>query len=539
MQKAAKYALTAALCVLAALYSCRKEPTYWEDDFVAPIAQGKLTLANLFPDTTIKTDPDSSLRIAFDAEVINYGIDSLLKIPDTTITTVSTNTIVPKIAITPGMTILTNTSSTYYDFPNGIKLATATIKFGKVKVELVNTARQPLSYHYKLLSAFKNTVMLDTVFEIPKATYSGTVCTSQGTLSTFLNLAGYLIDFTGVNKNVTNTVDQWGQVSVSTNAQPDTLYINQGLISTFTFTGIVPQYAQGYFGNQSVSVGPDTTDFTVFSNMQSGLLNLNSADVKLRLINEFGVAMKASIGNLTALSTANAASTVLTSTVVGNSFTLNGAVNNGSSLPVTAGTKTITLNNSNSNIKDLIGILPDKFIYQVNTQLNPNGNLGGNNDFAYYGTGFKAYLNADIPLQFSASNLVLIDTTDINFTTVSQLDNVNHGQLLLTATNSYPFSIQLQGYLLDENRNVLEPLFGTPNTIQQPPLDANFKVIAPLNSTLSVPLTAGKIVNLKKARYIKYLATFNTAAQPNPVKFYSHYTLDILLTADINYTIGK
>jgi hypothetical protein len=92
----------------------------------------------MFPDTTIKTNPDSSLKIAFEASVISYGIDSLLKIPDTTITTVTTNTLSPSIPVVlgPGQQIFSSLSSTYYDFPNGILLTKAIVKFGKVRVEL-------------------------------------------------------------------------------------------------------------------------------------------------------------------------------------------------------------------------------------------------------------------------------------------------------------------------------------------------------------------------------------------------------------------
>jgi len=540
MQRSVKHSFVSFLLLIILLGGCRKENTFWEDDLVAPLAHGSLSLGNMFPDTTIKSNADSSLKIAFETALINYGIDSLLKIPDTTITTVSTNTFLATYPFTPGASLFNTTSSTYYNFPNGVLLKYASIRTGIVKVELTNTVRQPIDYHYQLLSGKKNNQILDTIFVIPGAVYSGTVLVSVGTNTCNINLAGYDIDFTGINKNQNNTIDQDGQISISTTAQADTLFLNQGLTSKFTFTGIVPQYAQGYFGNEIVSIGPDTTSFDVFNTIQSGMLNLNSADVKLKIVNEFGVAMRATINNLTAISTPNAATSTLTSSTVLNAANnINGAINNGPLAPVTAATKTLTLNNSNSNIKDLIGILPDKFIYQLTTQLNPQGNQGGNNDFAYYGTGFKAYLNADIPLHFSASNIMLADTVDLTLANINQLDNINRGQLILTATNSYPFAINLQGYLLDANKNIIDILFSTPNTIQAPMLDANFKVIAPLQSKLFVPLNPGKINSLKNAKYIYYSATFNTASQPSQIKFYDHYTLDLLLTADINYTIGK
>lgn len=542
MPKPMKYSLFTILLASLLLFGCRKESTFWEDDFVAPLAKGNLSLGNMFPDTTIKTNPDSSLKIAFETQLINFGMDSLLKIPDTTITNVAK---VPfSFTVSPNTTLLQTTSSTYYDFPNGILLSKSSIKFGKVKVELYNTARQPLSYHYQLLSAFKNNVMLDTVFEIPPGIYStnpSSVCVTPGTLTDTIDLSGYDIDFTGASNNTNNTVNQFGEVKTSTLAVTDTIFANTGLTSNFTFMGIVPQYAQGYFGNQLVQIGPDSASFDVFNTIQSGILNLNSATVQLKIVNEFGVVMRTTIGNLKAVSTANNQTVTINgsnSTPLASPININGGINTGSGS--IAATKTVTLNNINTpSITNFIGILPDKFYYDLSAQLNPYGNLSGNTDFAYYGTGFKVYMNADIPLHFSATDIVLLDTMPLDLSGVSQFDNINYGQLILTAQNSYPFSINLQGYLLDANKNIIDQLFNAPNTLAAPMLDANFKVIAPIESKLFVPLNKNKIANLRSAKYIYYSARFNTAAQPNQIKFYSHYTLGLLLTADINYTIGK
>ncbi len=544
MPKTRKYSLFTILLASLLLCNCRKESTFWEDDFVAPLAKGNLSLGNMFPDTTIKTNPDSSLKIAFETELINFGIDSLLKIPDTTITTTAINTLGP-VVLDTGVTIFSNSSTTYYDFPNGILLTKAIVKFGQVKVELSNTARQPLKYHYQLPSAKRNNVMLDTIFEIPKGIYStnpSSVCVTPGTLTCYINLSGYDIDFTGTNNNTNNTVNQNGAVSTSGSGAKDTLFGNTGLTSNFTFMGIVPQYAQGYFGNQLVQIGPDSAAFDVFNTIQSGILNLNSATVQLKIVNEFGVVMRTTIGNLKAVSTANNQTVTINgsnSTPLASPININGGINTGSGS--IAATKTVTLNNINTpSLTNFIGILPDKFYYDLSAQLNPPPiPNNGNTDFAYYGTGFKAYMNADIPLHFSASNIVLQDTMPLDLSGVSQFDNINYGQLILTAQNSYPFSINLQGYLLDANKNVIDVLFSTPNTLAAPMLDANFKVIAPLESKLYVPLNKSKIGNLRSAKYIYYSATFNTASQPNQVKFYDHYTLGLLLTADINYTIGK
>jgi len=536
------------LMLLLAINACKKEKSYWDDDFVAPIAHGSLSLSNLFPDTTLKSNADSSLKISFETALVNYQLDSLLKIPDTTTFVKDTLGFNPPptnpILIHPNDQMFTvdisnpNQAENYYNFPNGIQLKKAIIRQGAVQIKMENTVRQPIYYHYQLLSATKNNHVLDTIFKIPGGDAISGSLNNPGILNATLNLAGYTIDFTGINHNKYNTLIETYTVSIAPYAQPiDTIFYRQGFSAYFSFKSIIPQYAVGYFGNQTINVGPDTASFNIFNTIKSGLLNLNSANVNLRIINEFGVAMRATINTLSSISTANSQTVTLNSSALASPININAAINTGtgsSALP-----KTITLNNSNSNITNFIGILPDKLGYKLTAQINPHRNQSLGNDFGYYGTAFKVYMDADIPLYFSASNLILADTVAFNVSGVNQLQNINRGQLILTATNAYPFSINLQGYLLDANKQVIDVLFNAPNTIQAPALDVNFKVIAPQQTKLTIPLNPDKITKLQKAKYIYYKSTFNTVSQPNRIKFYNYYNLDLLLTADVNYSVGK
>ena len=536
----------ALLCVCLFNF-CKRSPTTWEDDLVAPLATGSLSLANLFPDTIIKANADSTLKISFESTLINYQLDSLIKIPDTTITTAFSFTFSPTFTSTPippktNIPLSTNTlTPNPYNLPSGIQLKKAIIKQGKIKFVMTNTVYQPLIYHYLLYSAKKNNHILDTIFNIPKAdSTSG----QPGILNGVINLAGYTINFSGSNQTSFNTTVEIDSVMIAPNASPQgLLYYNQGIISKFTFEGMIPQYAFGNFGNQTITVGPDTTSFVGFNSIKKGILNLNSANVSVNISNQFGVAMKAKISNLSSINTFNPSVETLNTNALNNIIVGAGQDNNGPNNPVvnvSPATQTVTLNNSNSNVKNFIGNLPNKLSYKLTAQINPAPFANNfNNDFGYYGTSFSAKLSMDVPLYFSASNLMLADTVSLNISSISQLQNINKGNIILTATNLYPFSIFLNAVLLDANKHPIDNLFNSPSIIEAPALDANGKVIAPLKSKLYVPLTPQKITNLQKARYVAYSATFNTTNQPTQVKFYSNYTLDLLLTADLNYTVGK
>ena len=536
-----------ALVCICLLSYCKRNPTTWDDNIVAPLANGNLSLGNLFPDTVIKANADSSLVIALNTGLINFQIDSLIKIHDTTIVTTDSLPF-SKFPIHPGENISSllpsnNNSSTYYNLPNGVLLRKAIVKQGKVKVVMYNTVTEPLVYIYQLTSASKGGVILTQTFNIPKAINN----TTPGDTTVYIDLSGYTIDFTGTG-NAVNTIMQTSTITISPYAHNDTAYALQGIKSYFTFENIIPQYALGYFGNQSIKIGPDTAAFNVFNSIKKGILNLNSASVSLTVNNQFGVEMMADIGSITSINTNNPSNVTLTYTNVplANVDIHAAHDNNGPNNPVVSvstSPKVFTFNNSNSNVKDFIGNLPGRLSYKLTAQINPpfggNPNQSGNNDFAYYGTTFSADLNMNVPLFFSASNLILGDTVSLDLSTVNQLQNINNGHLILTATNSYPFSINLVATLLDANKQPIGSLFSSPSLIQCPPLDANNKVINALQSKLYIPLTPQKTSIIQKAKYIYYTATFNTTNQPNRVKFYSNYTLGLLLTADINYTVGK
>src|ERR1700758_3467264 len=127
--------ITLALLYVCLLSFCKRSPTTWEDDVVAPLVTGSLTLSNLFPDTVIKANADSSLKISFETALINYQLDSLIKIPDTTITTAFALPFGPA-AISAGMNLYYNSTpgvptENVYNLPSGIQLKKAIIKQGK------------------------------------------------------------------------------------------------------------------------------------------------------------------------------------------------------------------------------------------------------------------------------------------------------------------------------------------------------------------------------------------------------------------------
>ena len=77
-----------ALFIIGTLtFSCKKildKPT-WDTELLAPVIKTTLTLNNLLSDSVIQTNPDSSLKLVYQSDVFNIDVDSIFKIPDTTL----------------------------------------------------------------------------------------------------------------------------------------------------------------------------------------------------------------------------------------------------------------------------------------------------------------------------------------------------------------------------------------------------------------------------------------------------------------------
>ncbi|MDP2387010.1 MAG: hypothetical protein Q8M29_11600 [Bacteroidota bacterium] len=519
--------------------SCRKEKTYWDADIVAPVATSSLSLSNLFPDTLLEANSGGQLSINFEAELFRLAADTLLELPDTSFKNVFGPVMFQGgyFNYQPGQTLYSSANNLVsFQIANGIKLKEAVIRSGKVHLEVRNPLRQPTEFICSVGSAELNGVPLLISLTVPAGTQA-----SPAYRDTFVTVDNYHVDFSGNDGTKTNTISQSLIFKIAPNAVTDTLKYGDTLKSLITFVDLIPDYGRGYFGNQTLTLGPDTAIFDVFNQISSGSLGLDSANIQVQMQNEFGVDLRSNLTAVQSISPINA-SVNLTGSNIGTSFNVGRAIATGNpASPVTPYNKTIAFTNTNSNINQFIGNLPNSISYALSSQINPLGNISGYNDFVYYGTNFKADLKAHVPLRFSANNIVLRDTTEFNVSALSEeIDKVNEGKLILKATNSYPFSLAVTGILLDENNQPIEPLISAPNNlVNAPVVNASNVVVAPQETIIEIYFDKGKFESIKKARKIAYYITFNTTNQPNAVAFLNWYKLDLLLTADFNYSVNK
>lgn len=526
-----KGSLLILLLLSITFWSCRKEwghPT-WETGIVAPLAKTTLTINDILADSLVQQNPDSSLTIVYHNELYSITPDTLVKIPDTTIANAYNYTFGPSINMTAGDYILPNTvSSTQYDL-NGAELTNAVIRSGGIRFNITNKVKAPIRFNYRIPSAALNSIVFDVTVTIPAGTASG-----PGTFNNYYDLSGYDINLTGSTGNSVNTIvtSSWAQIDPSFTGTV-VVYNTDTLKTSITFDDVIPAFAIGYFGQETISVGPETSDFSIFSRITDGTIQLEDVSIDLQLENGIGADARLNISDLTSISTRTGSSISLNHPVIGSNININRAYFNSSGTLVKT-YNSYALTPQNSNIKQMIENLPDKLGYSLQADINPMGNVSGHKDFVAYGHGLKASLNITLPLSLIATNLTLADTIAVNIDP-EQAGKIKQGTFTLFADNGFPFDAQVQMYILDAYNNRLDSIMPVINHIDEAPVDASLKVISKKLTKLVVPVSESRMSSLLSSKKLLLITKFNTAAQPNYIKIYSNYGIDLKLTGDFDY----
>ncbi|HET6991640.1 MAG TPA: hypothetical protein VFJ43_09970, partial [Bacteroidia bacterium] len=311
---------------------------------------------------------------------------------------------------------------------------------------------------------------------------------------------------------------------------------------TNTISGIKPYYIRGYFGNQTIQVGPEETGFSLFHKIQSGSIGLDSLKMSIDVDNYVGMDSRLTINRVWSHNTRTGQIVNLNNSVIGTPINVNRGVLTGSWLPVIPSSYNFTFDNSNSNAKALVENLPDQLGYDVTLITNPLGNVSGNNDFLFTDYGINATLNVEMPLNLFADQLVIADTVVPNFSSVKNQDNILKGTLNLYAANSFPFDASLDVYFLDVNGNVTGSVVAQPNTINSGPVTMSGGYLVSVgfsNSQIRIPLTETETQAMFHSAKIVFVSKFDTNSNPVYAKIFASNRLDINLSADFDYRVGN
>lgn len=520
------------LAIFGLFSGCRKNfETDWDVDLAAPIARSDLKIKNFFKDSLFQTDAGNVLHLAFSKAMASFRLDTLLKIPDTLI--VNSFVVIPHLYVAPGQPLIgfPITQEIDFDINNGVELKKVIIDQGTLKVKYVNTYTQPLTFSLTLPGAtrYGNPFIINET--IPPGTAG---------ITKYYDLNNYSILLNGLNGNKSNSLVQSVLISVPSYAQGDTTRNGQSVEADISYTKLVPAYVEGYFGQQNIDIKYDSTALNLNKNLEVSNLQINSASINFRIVNEFGVDINAQLTNIKSVNSAKNTSVLLNAQGLSNININRAGKTSNLSNPVFPSVKSIPVNTGNSNLKQFLDNVPDYIAYQGKIVVNPLGNVSGTNDFAFLNTGITIFADVDIPLELEADYFKLTTTTPLDLTGVSQIDNINSGNIIIQATNGFPFEAVLQGYILNDQQQIVDSLFDvTGNTIHRGILNSNNDVTQAVYTKILVPFSESKLKHLKQCKTIKFVSRFNMPASPPDIKIYDYYDLNLVMSVDVNYRAKK
>jgi len=524
--------LFTTLLLLTAL-ACRKidlSPS-WDVELLAPIAQSRISLDQLLSQNELRTNSDGESEVFFEGEIFSYSLDSLFRIPDTSITKVNQGNIIP-ITINPTQTWASDTNNSRFQIKD-VSLLEAELADGKIVFEISSNITEPIDMVYVVPGATKDGQVLNLSRTIPAA--AGT--NSPSVIRDSIDLTGYRLDLRGKDANTANTIYFYFSATVAANANPVSIGNLQNVTLTTSYKNLLPYYGRGYFRQQVLAETGTAEDFDVFSNLPSGEIDLDEIELIFDIKNAIGVDISAEIEALTALNTSSGKSVELSGPGKNQILNLNRATEqSGLDPPVFPQFRTHTINTDNSNLDELLEILPDQMNYQLNLEINPLGAVSGGNDFIYLNTGIDIDLNARVPLRFKATNLIYLDTLELQLDPDEKettTDAIYEGSLFLKTQNTFPVDVEPVLYFLDSNQVIKDSIFSDEQVLAYlPNSESEFS-----QNILEFVLRENQVDALYDYPNILLKLRIQTGG-PNIVSFKPDQYLQVVLSADFRYKMN-
>ncbi|PKP23198.1 MAG: hypothetical protein CVU05_00530 [Bacteroidetes bacterium HGW-Bacteroidetes-21] len=437
------------------------------------------------------------------------------------------------------------------DFANNdIQLTRAIIKEGMTNVVLQNTLGEAIHFSFEIPGAKLNNIPFLIQGTLPAGTVSNS---SEVSLSK--DLSNYDIDFKGIRPfeliegdlNGNNMVDApvdnslYYKLSGSIDSSGNFINLSQSdfVSAQCSFQHIKPAYIKGYFGNMQKDTTGVTT-FDLFPDIDIDGASFAQARLFLSVENQIGASAAMHINTLRAINTQNGQSALLSGLAATNPFMVTSASDpNSLAIPVTPTMNVLELNEQNSNIQQLVSVLPNTLEYNIGFELNPGQNPPAPNtgtDFAYDNAHLSCYLNTEIPLNLSFTNLQIHDTAISDLQSLNT-ENINYGNLVLYSYNLFPFDAVVNLYFLDSNQVLIDSLSASPILVNAGIPSQNGKVLTPYVTKSVVPFNSIRLENLKQTRKIKVTGKFNSAPPSQHVQVYNDYFIEFKLVGDFNYHI--
>jgi len=470
-------------------------------DLAFPLVDQYLTFADLLPEFDrqfVVSGPDGLLRIVY-REEFTFGFDDLgIFIPDIPPVTISFPATIP-----PNLYFVGNAMTFQQSHTQQMLIA---------DVRIDSARSQEMDFRFQISTQIQNPFRIDMIahnivdangrpFQISRS-FPGSRTSNQGTV-----IDSVLFAYSIVPDNSQPADLHVFNFYYTITVYRDTLIIYEQTALTnisVSFRNIEPNYIFGYFGMQNFEVS-GYTDLSIFDRFPMDLLEIEHAEMQVRVTNAFGIpiALNADIETLRR-NPPNARMEI-------NDERLDFPTNI-LAPPIVSPPFQMEIQNL---INDNLGNLPYRVQYSATLTLNPDNNPMQQN-FASRNSFVRVEAGVEIPMRLRIGGLVVSDTID--FAGLPFPDGIISFSIRANLHNAFPIDVAVSLFLLDGNFQIIDSIWAlTPDDTEKRPLTVpggrveNGRVVEPRIAQMQVPLSNSQIENLRNTRHIKIVGVLNTS----------------------------
>ncbi len=512
----------------------------WNPTFSAPAAYGSLSLEDMLNefDSTGFIDSDTSglIYITYSSELFSYNVDDWLQIPDQEFEQVffrSPVDIPPELIGQLADTVTYEQARDYNFVPQrNEKIDSITFDKGNININVVSTIK-----HTGIVTISSDMIMIG---------------------GQPLNEVIKVSDTTGTFEETVVIPLDGSKISLDNESNEDTTYLcidfrfdlihsgagissTEELVITMTFTDLDFKGLYGYMGDfDSLFVEADTLDFGLFEGEFTGDIYFADPRINILIENSYGIPVEFELENMRSVSKETGAVTDISIDPSVNPFLIKAPTLEQEGEIIETH---IPINNTNSNIDEVVNTESKLFTYGISSTINPGG-PDQNYNFVLDTSGVSMDFEFTLPMHLRAENFTLQDTLDFDlFGSVSdeESNNFEVEALLvkLDVDNGMPVEVDMQLYFTDSLYTVRDSLFDdSKDVLSSGIVDENDRVIYPSSNPIEIDLSQDKIDNLMDTKFAILKATIETIDDgQRHVKFYTDYAIDFRLGARIDLKI--
>lgn len=415
-------------------------------------------------------------------------------------------------------------------FMGGAEVKYFKAKAGNLKIHLVSTIQEDMTMYFEIPSATKNGVVLSSVVKLPAAKPGG-----SSTRDEYFDLTNYLIDFRGKNPNVKDTVNTFHQILIvrlDSSGRKVAIGLKDSIRLDYRMESLIPDYAIGFMGQSLTQTGDQKAPFDLFKGL-NGDFKFKDFKVSLVVKNGIGADGRVKINSLKGENIFTKNALALNATPLNNDILI-------TSPPFVRDAYTeseIVLDAGNSNIKQFMENLPQMLDYNLDMEVNPNGNVSLYKDFVFDNSRVDIFLKVEAPASFSMGEFTLRDTQGIDLKTMGDVSRIKSAKMDVRVRNTFPLGAKLQMNLLDDQLNYLESLDIDPKDqiIEACEVDAKGYPLDAVETVFTLGLGKEKMAALKSAKFIAITTTLVGSGQMQ--KIYDVSSISVSTVVDFEYEV--